>query len=114
MEPASESTDTKTNRLQIDSDRARNLVRKLAWEVFSSPDVQCQAALAYNDQVKMLKSLKINADHAHKDLLRMAKFGSRGRQPNNIHGQLQKLLGEPDAPTPTAFRVDADYLRTKI
>ena len=36
----------------------------------------------------------------------MAKLGSWGRQPNNIHGQLQNLHGEPYAPTPKAYRVE--------
>ena len=35
----------------------------------------------------------------------LANLGSWGRHPNNIHGQLQRLLGEPEAPIPTTCPV---------
>ena len=73
---------------------------------FSAPDVQHQAALAYKHEEELLKSLNINANWAMTDLRNLAKLGSWGQQPNNIHHQLKNLLGEPDAPTPTMFPVE--------
>ena len=97
----------------FDSELALLLVREWSWGFKSAVQLRKEANAAYNDQVNLLRKLKMNPDHASKSLAAISGLGSDGHYENNINKQLKSLLGIPSFPEPSSECVPLKILKPK-
>ena len=86
-----------------DSGLVLSSLSQWAWGHISATVLQETCLKSYNDQIKLLKSLGLSEDHAHKSLHKLASLGSYGKQPHNVLPQLLTYLGSPGYPPPVTF-----------
>ena len=64
----------------------------------SANQVQQIAKCAHDDEVRLLRSLKMNEDLANPVLRHLGKLGAEGKHPGNVLTQLKHYLGDPLSP----------------
>ena len=69
------------------------LLKKWAWGEISAVRLQEIAHESYKHQAALLKSLGISTDMIPGELARLAKLGSWGENPGDVHQQLLTHLG---------------------
>lgn len=87
-----------------DSSLALLLIRKWAWGHYSANEVYELANRALEDQLALLRSLKISDSFASQSLQILAGIGSEGMYPGNMRRDLIVALGEPPVPEPVYIR----------
>ena len=97
---AAQSLGVKPDQCPDQCDLVDSNIKAWAWGDLSATFVQKQAANAYYDQARLLKSIGFSEDCISVTLKRVASIGSWGKHPGNCHESLRAFLGEPNVPSP--------------
>jgi len=82
----------------FDSSLAAHLILQWAWGQMSAVEVQILAQKAFADESQLLAKLGAAAGHGSQSLKMLAKLGSNGRYPGNVHRELLNFMGAPETP----------------
>ena len=87
------------------------VLQEWALGTVSAPRLQKLVHQAYNDQVQLLHSLGLSADHIHPDLKALAQLGNWGKSQQHIAEALLNWLGAPCAPTTFVAKIPLKTLK---
>ena len=103
-----------TSAHAFDSAIAFELVKGWAWGSHSATDVQRLAHLVHTDFSSVLaKALHIPTGWIPESITKLAKLGSWGKHPGNIHRDLKILLGDPSVPEAHCVRVPINVCKAQ-
>ena len=80
----------------------------------SATGLQELAMKAYQDEVALLKAHGIHEAKAHASLAALARLGTWGKHPGNVHKALMAWLGEPSTPAPMIHTVPLLAQKAKV
>ena len=114
LEESAAATDApprQSTRRHYNSDLVNFVLNQWAWGHLSAPLVQRYCLKYYMDQLKLLQSVNISPDNIDASLHDLARLGTWGKHPQNIHSELLRWLGVPSAPA--YFRCKLPVIKMK-